>query len=100
MGSNILSLNNETTFNGKYEVEDQYNLIIKNVQFQDEGIYECDTGEQRLTVALQVAGGLIQVIDLKLLEERTQNWHKIHLLILLNWNHQSKGLKVIKKSIY
>jgi hypothetical protein len=26
------------------------------VQFQDEGLYECDTGEQRLTVALQVAG--------------------------------------------
>uniref|UniRef100_K1QG20 Ig-like domain-containing protein n=1 Tax=Magallana gigas TaxID=29159 RepID=K1QG20_MAGGI len=55
LGSNILSLNNETIFTGKYEVEDQYNLVIKNVQFHDEGIYECDTGEQRLTVALQVA---------------------------------------------
>ena len=35
---------------------DQYNLVIKDVGFQDEGIYECDTGEQRLTLALQVAG--------------------------------------------
>lgn len=72
-GSNILSLNNETTFKGKYEVEDQYNLIIKNVQFQDEGIYECDTGEQRLTVALQVAGELIRAIECKLSKQETHN---------------------------
>ncbi|XP_061175561.1 kin of IRRE-like protein 1 [Saccostrea echinata] len=55
LGSNILTLNNKTTHKEKYEVVDQYNLIIKRVRFQDEGMYECDTGEQRLTVALQIA---------------------------------------------
>lgn len=90
MGSNILSLNNETIFTGKYEVEDRYNLVIKNVQFHDEGIYECDTGEQRLTVALQVAGELIQliiiydnyykypyVIKLQISDQGAHNRHKI-----------------------
>lgn len=52
-------------------MEDRYNLIIKNVQFHDEGIYECDTGEQRLTVALQVAGELIQVIKLQISDQGT-----------------------------
>jgi hypothetical protein len=55
-GSVILTLNNKTTYRNKYEVANSYNLVIKSVQFQDEGLYECDTGEQRLTVALQVAG--------------------------------------------
>ncbi|XP_048763191.2 kin of IRRE-like protein 1 [Ostrea edulis] len=54
-GSIILTLNNKTTYRDKYIVANPYNLIIKSVQFQDEGLYECDTGEQRLTVALQVA---------------------------------------------
>lgn len=58
-------------------MEDQYNLVIKNVQFHDEGIYECDTGEQRLTVALQVAGELIQVIKLQISDQGTHNRHKI-----------------------
>nr|XP_022312900.1 kin of IRRE-like protein 1 [Crassostrea virginica] len=60
-GSNILSLNNETVYRGKYEVVDQYNLVIKDVGFQDEGIYECDTGEQRLTLALQVAVPMVNM---------------------------------------
>lgn len=64
LGLNILLLNNEIIFMGKYEVEDWYNLVIKNVQFYDEGIYECDIGEQCLIVVLQVVGELIQVIKL------------------------------------
>lgn len=58
-------------------MEDQYNLVIKNVQFHDEGIYECVTGEQHLTVALQVAGELIQVIKLQISDQGTHNRHKI-----------------------
>lgn len=54
-------------------MEDRYNLVIKNVQFHDEGIYECDTGEQRLTVALQVAGKLIQVIKLQISDQGAHN---------------------------
>ena len=53
----ILSLNSDSRNASKYVIQGNYNLTIQNLQFSDEGIYECEvTSLKTIRASVTVVG--------------------------------------------
>lgn len=54
-GSEVITYDNQTMKADKYEIQGQYDLIIKDVQMEDEGHYDLDAGDEVVRISLSVA---------------------------------------------
>ena len=72
----MITYNNISVDIDRYTVVGYYNLLIKTPTIESEGVYECDTGDERISVGLTVSGKIAQ-------SSRPSN----NFAIIHNWSH-------------